>query len=121
MAFETESEAKSHSEKVLKVLGGGWTAKVWENLGWCCSWQFGSVYLGYSTYNGRYFCLIGAPGSGVGHMDFSGCEDSSNDPRKSIIAACKYAEQIFDMEWEPIMQSITEVVESASLYEKEAE
>ena len=123
MSFKSKKQAQTHCDTVLTILDpkceGTWTGRVWNNLGWHCAWQQGSVSLYYSSYNKSYSVLIGDPGTWAGRPDL--CQDSDSDsdsdsdnckdPKEAVRQACEAALEIIEKEWKPIQLSITEVLE----------
>ncbi len=115
MSFETQEQAQMHCDKVLDILDpdcdGHWHGRVWDNLGWHCAWQWGSVSLYYSDHGDDYDVLIGAPGGWGGRADLS-CtdnEDCCKDPKEAIRKACDVALEVFEKEWKPIQLSVEEI------------
>ncbi len=109
MSFKSKGEAWAHFEKVLAILGDKWQGRVWENLGWHCAWQWGSVTLYYSVYGDSYGVLIGEPGGCGGHMDLSYDGPYSKNPKEAIRQACDNAIKVFEREWKPIQLSVAQV------------
>jgi hypothetical protein len=113
MSFETEKKAQAHCDKVLVILGDNWKGRVWNNLGWHCSWQWGSVALYYSTNSGGYYhTLIGHPGSGSGHADLNMDVPPGityTDPKEAVMKACDSALQVIASTWAPIHTSVAQV------------
>lgn len=111
MSFNLKKQAQTFCDNILTTLGDNWKGRVWNNnLGWHCAWQWGSVTLYYSVYNSSYSVLIGEPGGCGGHMDLSyNRENIYIYPKEAIQAACDVAIEVFEKEWAPIQQSVTEV------------
>lgn len=113
MAFKTEKQAQAHCAEILSVLGDSWTGEVWDNLGWHCKWEWGSVSLRYSSHGEYYYALVGTPGSGTGHVGLCpGCLDVITDPKEAVKWACDAALKIIERDWrKPIKLSLEEVLE----------
>lgn len=114
MTFETAKQAQEQCDKVLTILDpdckGTWVGRVWYNLGWHVSWQWGSVTMYYDVCDKQYDCLIGAPDGCGGHMDLSqNGAGMSDDPKEAIRLACDHAIEVFEKEWKPIQLSVASV------------
>ncbi len=114
MSFDSKIKAQTHSDKVLTILDpecdGIWQGRVWDNLGWHCAWQRGSVTLYYSVYSNHYSVLIGEPGGCGGHADLSHDDvPCSKDPKEAIRLACDAALETIETEWKPIELSVAQV------------
>jgi len=99
-------------QEVRNKLGSGWRYNVWENLGWHVEWIKGAVSLHYNKQTKRFWAMVGPVDSGAGHMDLtpqvSTC--SSPDPIEAVRIAIKFAFEVVEKEWEPIMTSMRNVI-----------
>jgi len=109
MSFKSSTEANEHLKKVLSILGDNWQGRIWDNLGWHCSWQWGSVTLHYTPQSKMYCVLIGDPGGCGGHVDLSRDLVASEDPIEVIRASCDSALQVIADSWKPIESSVSRV------------
>ena len=110
MPFKTSKQARTHCDKILNILGDAWKGRVWENPGWHCAWQNGSVSLYYNDYYNYYSVLIGEPGGCGGHADLNHNDvPYSKDPKEAIRLACDSALEVIEREWTPIQLSVTQV------------
>ncbi len=112
MSFKSKKQAEAKRDEVLAVLGDGWEGEVWNNLGWHCAWQLGSVTLYYSVYGDNYHTLVGDVGGCGGHMDLSVDLPSSKDPLEAVRMACDGALEVMEQKWKPIQESVTSVREA---------
>lgn len=110
MGYKTETEAQTHCNEILAILGKKWKGRVWENLGWHCAWQNGAVTLHRETMGDYYFAFVGTPWGYGGHMDLNRGNSHDKDPKKAIMKACEMAQKVFETEWRPIMFSVATVV-----------
>jgi len=107
--MKTKKEAMALATKVEKILGKKWKSYVWENLGWHVSWGNGAIRLSWSSYDEKFWCLVGSVGSGIGHMDFHRVGKSSKNPKTAIKMAIKGAKAVIKEEWMPIIFSLNKI------------
>jgi len=107
--MKTKKAAEIIGQKVYKQLGKGWKPYIWENLGWHVHWCNGAICLNYTSREKTFWCMIGAPNSGTGHLDFGRNLKYSKNPKQAIRIACKIAREVIAQEWQPIIDSIEHV------------
>jgi len=109
MVMKTEKEARALALKVEKLLGKKWKSQIWENLGWYVEWINGAVCLSWSSWDERFWCRVGEPESGEGHLDFHEVGKRSKNPKVAIKSAIKDAKKVIEEEWIPIIHSLNEI------------
>ena len=107
--MKTKAQAQKLADKISAVLGKNWKSEVWENLGWHVDWTNGAISLNYNEYRSQFWCFVGEPNSGTGHLDFHDISTHSSDPIKVIKASIHNARKVIKTEWTPIIDSINEI------------
>jgi len=91
MSFGSQKQAEAVGKELIKGFQEGWTLKVWENLGWHISFDFGKyVHVYYDPKSDSFSALIG--GEHGGKPEWTN-HFSSKDPGLVIFNALKYARE----------------------------
>lgn len=108
----SKKEIYEFAAQIKKQLGKGWTSHTWYNLGWRVMWYNGVVSLQCDTETKMFWAMVGNCGMhGVGHPDLLPSKiRRTRDPRKAILKACQYAQQVFERDWKAVMSSVSIVI-----------
>lgn len=95
------AEASALRQRLTAAFGGGWTIRVWENMGWHCSVSRAGlhVYLDVSQFTGKvsYSTLMGEPGQLSGKVEWK-VPKYFGTPEGAVRAQLRCAKKALDEE-----------------------
>ena len=89
--MKTSKEAVARGKELVKILGPGWSHRVWENLGWWFEARYGKGELSVHEHEGKFYCMLSEI-PGVGNPGWF-CDKSFRDPRKAVRETVRVARE----------------------------
>ena len=109
--IETKAEAEQIASRYRDMLPEPqWLLRIWENLGWHIMWTQGAVQLYYEPDGGKFWAMVGTPGSAGGHMDLRPDSKHFSDPLKAVRVAAQRAQVAYCEKWLPIIASVETIL-----------